>query len=67
MQMGCRFRDAAGVQLGGRGTAAQLVVGRYGVVKVIGWSVNLQSSFGVTNELRSLLAERVGSLQRSIG
>ena len=66
-EMGCRFRDAGGVQLGGRGTAAQLVVGRYGVVKVIGWSVNLQSSFGVTNELRSLLAERVGSLQRSVG
>ncbi|MDX1944236.1 MAG: hypothetical protein SFU86_02435, partial [Pirellulaceae bacterium] len=29
-------------------------------VRVIGWSTNLQSSFGVTTELREELAKRVG-------
>jgi hypothetical protein len=31
----------------------------YDRVRVIGWSTNLQSSFGVTNELREVLASRV--------
>lgn len=31
-------------------------------VRVVGWSTNLQSSFGVTNELRDELANRVGQL-----
>ena len=31
-------------------------------VYVIGWNVNLQSSFGVSNELRTALAARVGRL-----
>lgn len=56
--MGSRFRNVGGVQVGVRGGAAQLVVGRYAFAQVIGWSVNLQSSFGVTNELRRLLADR---------
>lgn len=34
-------------------------------VRVIAWSTNLQSSFGVTTELRAEIAERVGKLARS--
>jgi len=30
--------------------------------RVIGWSVNLQSSYGITKELRMRLTERVGAL-----
>ena len=33
-------------------------------VRVIAWSTNLQSSFGVTSELRTEIAERVGELAR---
>lgn len=33
-----------------------------GRVRVVGWSTNLQSSFGVTKELRAELANRVGKL-----
>ena len=32
-------------------------------VRVIGWSVNLQSSFGVSSQLRSEIARRVGKLK----
>jgi hypothetical protein len=32
----------------------------FGRVRVIGWSTNLQSSFGVTTELREELANRIG-------
>jgi hypothetical protein len=31
-------------------------------VRVIGWSLNLQSSFGVTNNMRQQLAGRVGAI-----
>jgi hypothetical protein len=31
-------------------------------IHVIGWSLNLQSSFGVTNEMRAHLAERVRAI-----
>jgi hypothetical protein len=34
-------------------------------VGVVGWSTNLQSSFGVTNELRSAIANRVAEIVRS--
>lgn len=34
----------------------------FGRVRVVGWSTNLQSSFGVTKELRDELAKRVGQL-----
>lgn len=34
-------------------------------VRVIAWSTNLQSSFGVTSELRTEIAERVGNLARN--
>jgi hypothetical protein len=37
----------------------------FGHVRVVGWSTNLQSSFGVTNELRSELACRVAEIVRS--
>jgi len=38
-----------------------------GRVFAIGWSANLQSSFGVTSEFRSLLAARVGLLAGEAG
>jgi hypothetical protein len=34
----------------------------FGHVRVVGWSTNIQSSFGVTRELRIELAKRVGAL-----
>jgi hypothetical protein len=34
-------------------------------VRVVGWSTNLQSSFGVTNELRNELVARVAEIVRS--
>ncbi len=37
-----------------------------GNIKVVGWSANLQSSFGLKNELRSEIAERVGKLVRQL-
>jgi hypothetical protein len=43
----------------------QFYSGRFGEVQVIGWSTNLQSSFGVTNVLRARLAERVWQLSTS--
>ena len=59
------FATALGAQLsqvatvdGGRTTTA-FYAGRYERVRVIGWSTNLQSSFGVTSELRRQIASRV--------
>jgi hypothetical protein len=46
-----------------RSVTTQLYTGQIGDVQVIGWSTNLQSSFGVTNVLRAKLAERVGQLR----
>lgn len=37
-----------------------------GSVRVVGWSTNLKSSFGVPNELRDELANRVGQLAATI-
>ena len=55
------FATALGAQLsqvatvdGGRTTTA-FYAGRYERVRVIGWSTNLQSSFGVTSELGARL------------
>jgi hypothetical protein len=45
-----------------RSVTTRFVTGQIGVVKVVGWSTNLQSSFGVTNELRAKIAERVFEL-----
>jgi hypothetical protein len=42
--------------------ATDFYSGRYEGVDVIGWSTNLQSSFGVTRELRRAIADRVGDL-----
>jgi hypothetical protein len=48
--------------------AAQIYSGSIGDVQVIGWSTNLQSSFGVTSDLRTRLAEAVGrTWDRRIG
>ena len=38
-----------------------LVLGR---IKIVGWSTNIQSSFGVTRELKEEIARRVGLLAR---
>ena len=35
-------------------------------VRIIAWNVNLQSSFGVSNELKYVLAERVGQIAKGI-
>ncbi len=53
-------REAATVS--DRTVTTQLYIGRVDAVPVVGWSTNLQSSFGVTTELRRELAERVAFL-----
>jgi len=47
------------------GTTAQLYEGDLEGVRVLGWSTNLQSSFGVTKLLRAKLAERLATLSRA--
>ncbi|HEY1014191.1 MAG TPA: hypothetical protein VGE07_15875 [Herpetosiphonaceae bacterium] len=49
-------------RLSGGRLHTELVMGTLGHCAVIGWSTNLQSSFGVTRELRARLAETVGGL-----
>ena len=39
----------------------------FGRVSVIAWSTNLQSSFGVTSELRTAIANRAAQLVRDLG
>jgi hypothetical protein len=46
-----------------RTVTTQLYTGEIGQVQVIAWSTNLQSSFGVTNDLQIRLAERVRQLR----
>jgi hypothetical protein len=46
-----------------RSVTTQLYTGQIGDVRVIGWSTNLQSSFGVTTALQTRLAERVRELR----
>jgi hypothetical protein len=45
-----------------RTVTSRFVTGYIEGVKVVGWSTNIQSSFGVTNELRARIAERVSEL-----
>jgi hypothetical protein len=54
-----RMRDAGIASVAGATTRASFKTGRLGRALVIGWSVNLQSSFGVTTALRGAVAERV--------
>jgi hypothetical protein len=62
------FRGALEGQLEQVGTIAdrsvttKIYVGAIGNARVVGWSTNLQSSFGVTKELRAKLAQRVAEL-----
>jgi len=62
------FRSVLKGQLESVGTIAdrtvttKFYVGTFGNARVVGWSTNLQSSFGVTKELRSQLAQRVAEL-----
>ncbi len=43
-----------------RTVTTKMYLGAFGSVRVIGWSTNLQSSFGVTNSLRAKLARTRG-------
>jgi hypothetical protein len=63
--MRCTLKSVGRVQLGYQPT--DLVAGRLGEVAVVGWSTNLQSSFGVTNELRHRIGEEVRALVRVAG
>jgi hypothetical protein len=45
-----------------RSVTTKFYVGTFGLARVVGWSTNLQSSFGVTKELRAQLARRVSEL-----
>jgi hypothetical protein len=53
--------EAAG-QVTDRSVTTRFCGGTIGVTRVVGWSTNLQSSFGVTNELRAKIAQRVSEL-----
>jgi hypothetical protein len=46
----------------GKETSSSISYSNWNGVTVIAWSVNLQSSFGVTNELKQKLAEQVREL-----
>jgi hypothetical protein len=58
----CSFDEQAGIAINGIRKARVFSGEVCGGVFVIGWSTNLQSSFGVSSEFRSLLAEYVGRL-----
>lgn len=49
-----------------RSVTARIYTGRYDEASVIGWSTNLQSSFGVSEKFRSALAARVGELSEQL-
>lgn len=57
---GSRLRDAGTVS--DRTVRTQLSTGQLNHTRVIAWSTNLQSSFGVTRELRAMLAHAVATL-----
>ncbi len=59
--MACRLRPERDRLVFGR-SSTRLVRGWVGDITVVGWTVNLQSSFGVTNDLRNRLADRVATL-----
>ena len=42
--------------------ACELTIGSFEGVRVVAWSTNLQSSFGVTNDFRRRLSDRVATL-----
>ena len=49
-----------------RTVTARFVTGHIEGVQVVGWSTNIQSSFGVTKELRGRIAERVSELASAL-
>jgi hypothetical protein len=59
---GCRLELIEGIQWGK--AIAGIYVGKVEGIRLIGWSPNFQSSFGVTNVLRATIAESVASLVR---
>ena len=62
---GIQLTDAR--QLDGPGShSTRLLVGQLpGPVRIVGWSTNLQSSFGVTRQLRAKLARQASELART--
>jgi hypothetical protein len=58
--LGVRLVQEQGVEDGKAATA--FYAGAFERVRVIGWSTNLQSSFGVTRQLRQRISERVAEL-----
>jgi hypothetical protein len=60
--MGIKLREVPGVS--GVSARSRLFVGQLASgTRVVGWSTNVQSSFGVCKALRANLASRVGELQ----
>jgi hypothetical protein len=59
---GCRVQLVDRIEWGK--TTAGIYVGAFGEIRLIGWSPNFQSSFGVTNVLRAAIAETAASLVR---
>ena len=45
-----------------RVAATRIFLGELSGIRVVGWSTNIQSSFGVTNALRQAIAERLHEL-----
>jgi len=63
----CSLKEQSPITINGVRKARIFCGEVFGRVFAIGWSTNLQSSFGVTSEFRSLLAERVGLLASEAG
>jgi len=61
--LGAQLSKLRGVT--GAGATTAFYVGGYEDVRVVGWSTNLQSSFGVTRELRQAIAARVAELAQA--
>lgn len=62
--LGCALRPLGPPVTDAR-TTTKLYEGSLEGVRVLGWSTNLQSSFGVTKLLRTKLAERLATLSRA--
>jgi len=59
--MGMSLRPAGSVK--GTSVESRMAVGRLPLgTRVVAWSVNIQSSFGICNGLRAAIASRVGEL-----
>jgi hypothetical protein len=59
--------ELAGPPLTDGGITTKVYEGEIEGVTVLGWSTNLQSSYGVTRALRTKLAERLATLTEEAG